>query len=197
MNEGLSLLSLKPGTIPAAEAAEAAFRQWRHTKKHLAKSLLTYCTMYVPLKGKERKEDLQKILLAEHIMQYSLLILLLLHCYIAVMSQSSNYYENQLRNDHFHHLLSSCVKLSFFAVEFSRDENEYGYVCIMFYRKCTKLQNTTSPPLLLQQQQRTVLYHEIQISSWYTIWKRWSIFYKKFSLAMYFTFFWETSFLSF
>ena len=113
--------------------------------------------MYVPLKGKERKEDLQKILLAEHIMQYSLLILLLLHCYVAVMSQSSNYYENQLRNDHFHHLLSSCVKLSFFAVEFSRDENEYGYVCIMFYRKCTKLQNTTSPPLLLQQQQHCAL----------------------------------------
>ena len=58
---------------------------------------------------------------------------------------------------YFHHLLSSCVKLSFFAVEFSRDENEYGYVCIMFYRKCTKLQNTTSPPLLLQQQQHCAL----------------------------------------
>ena len=144
--------------------------------------------MYVPLKGKERKEDLQKILLAEHIMQYSLLILLLLHCYVAVMSQSSNYYENQLRNDHFHHLLSSCVKLSFFAVEFSRDENEYGYVCIMFYRKCTKLQNTTSPPLLASSAKAAQCYHEIQISSWlvYHLKKMVDIFYKSLPYRLYF-----------
>ena len=85
-----------------------------------------------------------------------------------------------------HHSSSRC-KLSFFALEFSRDENEYGYVCIMFYRKCTKLQNTTSPPLLAPSA-TAQCYHEIQISSWlvYHLKKMVDIFYKSLPYRLYF-----------
>ena len=112
--------------------------------------------LYVPLKGNEKKErrTCKKIFSGR-----AHNAVFLTYFATAALLRCCNESVFQLRESTTKWSLSSSsrVKLSFFALEFSRDENEYGYVCIMFYRKCTKLQNTTSPPLLLQQQQHSAL----------------------------------------